>query len=300
VPRFCATKSEAKNEHLQEGILDLELPENIAAIDIGFSKSRRTTGVGLLHLERDLRRVCGVDAATTLILMRAPFTIIAIDGPIIPEGQSSEQVRPVERAFCKGFFQGRCKPGMSHVPCTGKQLRSAAGEAADGLAAAAPLSPDAGFFPLVRNGSIIEAFPNAFLGVCLDDSVYAAAPNLKRGKKFDWLYDEWVGRQPLSSMSCLRDSEKAGFQEWLKATKNHEERAALICILTALLTARGNFTAVGEETGGWFFLPPLSIWASWAKTAIHENVAALNRETGSRLRIIQSDSGASHAPQSSS
>jgi hypothetical protein len=38
---------------------------------------------------------------------------------------------------------------------------------------------------------IVEAFPNAFLGVCVSSEQYFSIPILKRGQKFDWLYSEW-------------------------------------------------------------------------------------------------------------
>jgi hypothetical protein len=37
----------------------------------------------------------------------------------------------------------------------------------------------------------------------------------------------------------------------LRTEKDHELRAALICLLTAALAAQGTATMVGESTGGW-------------------------------------------------
>jgi hypothetical protein len=36
----------------------------------------------------------------------------------------------------------------------------------------------------------------------------------------------------------------------LKAERDHERRAALICVLTAVTTAVGKATPIGDETGG--------------------------------------------------
>ena len=51
----------------------------------------------------------------------------------------------------------------------------------------------------------------------------------------------------------------------LGSERDHELRAALICLLTAALAARGNPTIIGDLTGGWFWLPPWSVWQPWAK-----------------------------------
>jgi hypothetical protein len=48
--------------------------------------------------------------------------------------------------------------------------------------------------------------------------------------------------------------------EQFLGTKNHDKRAALVCLLAACLVARGTFTAVGDGAGGWFFLPPWDVW----------------------------------------
>jgi len=57
----------------------------------------------------------------------------------------------------------------------------------------------------------------------------------------------------------------------LRTEKDHERRAALICLLTAALAAEGTAAIVGESTGGWFWLLPMSLWQSWARKG-HESV----------------------------
>ena len=67
-------------------------------------------------------------------------------------------------------------------------------------------------------------------------------------------------------------------------TADHEERAALICAITALLTKQRNFTAVGDEAGGWFFLPPWEVWQPWARATVEAACSRLN-QMGAQLRI---------------
>ena len=123
-------------------------------------------------------------------------------------------------------------------------------------------------FPHVMKGiNIVEAFPNAFLGVLLADSCFQTMKQLKRGRKFDWLYHEC---RKAGVFRSLVDTLGAGnlSAATIEANEDHEERAALVCLLTAAAVSVGRYTAVGEEGGGYFFLPPLALWAEWARCEI--------------------------------
>jgi hypothetical protein len=50
----------------------------------------------------------------------------------------------------------------------------------------------------------------------------------------------------------------------LRREGDHELRAALICLLTAALADKGTASIIGEAQGGWFWLPPWSLWERWA------------------------------------
>jgi hypothetical protein len=50
-----------------------------------------------------------------------------------------------------------------------------------------------------RKGPIVEAFPNTFLGVLMPEVELLAAPKFKRGRRFDWLYDQMVTTGRLES-----------------------------------------------------------------------------------------------------
>jgi hypothetical protein len=177
------------------------------------------------------------------------------------------------------LFQKRCKPGMSHIPNTGVRLREEADKAADLLFDALRDPQDASSFPRVGKGPIIEAFPNAFLGVCLDDDVFAGMPLLRRGKKFDWLYERWQSKRLVEKLPGLTIKERDLFHIELDKTGHHEHRAALICVLTGLLTAHRHFTAIGDVRGGWFFLPPCRVGKSGREMrSIREYENSIRRE----------------------
>jgi hypothetical protein len=102
----------------------------------------------------------------------------------------------------------------------------------------------------------VEAFPNAFLAVLIPEVELLSAPKLKRGRRFDWLYEQVATTGRLES--ALSQGLDMPDELWvrLRTEKDHELRAALICLLTAALAAQGTATIVGESTGGWFWLPP--------------------------------------------
>jgi predicted nuclease with RNAse H fold len=255
----------------------------VAGLDIGLALQRRTSGVAtIIGRHISLGRVRGGAQACAPIISTAPFRVIAIDGPILPAESDLRTLRAVERLFASGYFQRRCKPGFSHVAGTGLQLRACAGSAADRLGVAAILNEMSPPFPRVRPGNIVEAFPNAFLGVCLEERCYSEMPVLRRGRKFDWLYDQWVRRDLVARLPL--PAGLGELSELFARTANHEERAAVICALTALLTTCGTFTAVGDHTGGWFFLPPWEVWEPWARDAVEAGCERLNA-LGANLRI---------------
>jgi hypothetical protein len=131
-------------------------------------------------------------------------------------------------------------------------------------------------FPRVRTGAAIEAFPNAFLGVCLDG--YRKIGKLKRGQKFRWLYEQWKCLRFVENLPGLTSKERKIFEEKFQQTAHHEHQAAIVCILTGLLVARNQFVAIGDARGGWFFLPPWPCWKRWAQDAVCTNIRKINAD----------------------
>jgi hypothetical protein len=114
-----------------------------------------------------------------------------IDGPLLPEGAATRAERHCERIFIRGAFQKRCKPGLSHFGA-GLQLRTAARKTAEQFRDLAAITSLPHIAPrVISRAPIVEAFPNAYIGVMLPDAAFALSQALKR-KKFDWLYDNSV------------------------------------------------------------------------------------------------------------
>jgi hypothetical protein len=59
---------------------------------------------------------------------------------------------------------------------------------------------------------------------------------------------------------------------------NHDDRAALVCALTSLSVATGDFVAVGDDNG-WIILPPRRFIQSAQWTLLNDN--AREERTGS-------------------
>jgi hypothetical protein len=114
----------------------------------------------------------------------------------------------------------------------------------------------------------VEAFPNAFLGALTPEVEMQSAPKWKRGRRFDWLYERIVATGRLESV--LSRNLDLPYEVWqrLRSETDHELRAALICLLTAALAAQGTAAISGECEGGWFWLPPWSLWQPWAREGL--------------------------------
>jgi hypothetical protein len=191
--------------------------------------------------------------------------VTAIDAPIL--SRESFDQRACERLFTLGCFQRRCKPGLSHVPGTGREFRQAGQESARQLSENTSGHELLVKFPRVWGArNIVEAFPNAFMGVLLPGGCFDRIPKLRRGRKFEWLYDECRERNIFDSViDKIGTATLSSVLHHIKSNQNHDQKAALICLLTAAAVAAGRYTAVGDPEGGYFFLPPWEIWAQWAR-----------------------------------
>ncbi len=52
------------------------------------------------------------------------------------------------------------------------------------------------------------------------------------------------------------------FLRLIETERDHEKRAAIICLLTAVCAAAGQAEAVGDMASGWIWLPPAVLWDS--------------------------------------
>lgn len=268
---------------------------NIIGLDAGFAAANRKTS-GLAQLVSGKLRVhhttCNWKDRKDLLAEESLSDVTAIDAPLLPELTAAK--RKCERVFTLGKFQRRFKPGLSHIAGTGMCLRKAGFESAHQfLQVTTGQALGAGFPRVMPNHNVVEAFPNAFLGVMLDEKCYEDIPCLKRGQKFDWLYDECRKRGAFHRVVSVLDLGcNRMFLDTLDSTTNHEERAALVCLLTAASVAMGRYTAVGEHIGGFFFLPSLDLWTNWSRKEMDKQC---RRENGLETWIDGKKSGTTSA-----
>jgi hypothetical protein len=94
-------------------------------------------------------------------------------------------------------------------------------------------------------------------------------PRLRRGAKFDWLFEQsCVAKRISNVVNIIGLPQIKEAVSSIEMNEGHDQRAALICLLTAAGVAVGRFTAVGNQRGGYFFLPPWDAWALWAREEI--------------------------------
>jgi hypothetical protein len=239
----------------------------LIGLDIGFSLVRRTSAIARMSgTSLTLGRATS-SWESRLELIGAGFTsqVTAMDGPLLRVPHTEK--RACEKIFSMGLFQRRCKPGFSHIRGTGSMFREAGWVSANQFANVTPGLKLSCEFPRIWAGSnLVEAFPNAFLGVSIPNSRFNNMQNLRRGQKFDWLYDQCLEVQAFTNIiEAIGSEELWAILKTIQTNRDHEERASLVCLLISAAVATGQYTAVGDKQGGYFFLPPWNSWAEWAQ-----------------------------------
>jgi hypothetical protein len=235
-------------------------------VDVGFSKSNKSTGLAWRVDGRIGACRTGSEWAlrSAALPVGVSFDVAALDAPLVPAGPGIPR-RSCEAVFYRGAFAKRCRPGMSHFG-QGLQFRQAGTLAADQFLAVVGNGHRLASIA-VAGAAMVEAFPNTFMGVLLPDFVLAGLPPGRSGKS-DRLYEaclaEGVFERLIEDLGWPVDETVA----LLAAERDHDVRAAYICLLTAAIAHAGSATVVGDYLGGWFWLPPLTLWADWAKAAV--------------------------------
>jgi predicted nuclease with RNAse H fold len=233
-------------------------------IDVGFSERRNTTGIASYRSGHEISLHCVGSLAehrAAVLCDGSLYHAIAIDGPIVPVSKRPTQiVRLCERVLSRGMFGQRCKPGFSHFG-TGLRLRQAA----------TTIALEMPFQRWTASVPVVEAFPNAFLGVMLNDRAYREMGHIPRGKKSDMFfrravadrvfdrlfqYLQWDSRHLSAQIAALTEA---------TTRISHEHRAAVVCVMTAACALSTKAKMIGDDIGGHICLPPLDVWADWAK-----------------------------------
>jgi hypothetical protein len=237
---------------------------SLLGIDVGFSATRASTGIAQYRFGEGVRLDCARSSPAHRAAVLAhdhAFDAIAIDGPIVPE-PALLTARTCEQMLARKPFSRNCMAGYSHFG-TGLLLRQAATEIAHEMR------------PRLRAHSspLVEAFPNAFLAVLLDQAAIDTARPILRGTKSDVFYQNAVANGALIRLldhlrwhdEALRAQVVALAADRSRAA--HEHRAAMVCLLTAGCALSNNCERIGDAAGGFIHLPPRALWAEWARGA---------------------------------
>ena len=270
---------------------------NVLGIDVGWSSRRRASSVCRLswcshEVSWEIRQFRATDeereGAIRQVAGDYAISAVAVDGPLKPGLDEIGHYRSAERLLSRGEIRERIgKPGQSSSP-NGRKLNEQASLSAR-LAKKVCHVEEAAHSVRIDSRAIVEAFPTTFLGVMIEYPEMLHRPRARSDRYFVHLASsQYLDR----FVSCLLPGRK--LTEPLSTIRNHDDRAALVCAITSLCVAIGDFTAVGGNLDGWIILPPRRKFAEWAWRALSEAVE--HDEQGGELRVgdARHDRGAAH------
>lgn len=231
---------------------------SVVGIDVGCSPKRRSSAICRLEwtasdIKWEIARFRAVEPererSICMLATGRPVSAAALDGPLRRGFDVIGRYRTAERLLTRRLRPLIGKPGQSSSP-VGKLLNHHANECARHLITHADLS-DASHGVAIDQKAIVEAFPSAFVGLMIKEPAQLAA---RRGNRSDVFFEHLARRRVLSALIeyCLP---RRRLEPDPDVVRNHDDRAALICALSALCVAVGDFVAVGDEDG-WIILPP--------------------------------------------
>ena len=231
---------------------------SVIGIDVGCSSTRRSSALCLLKWSGDaiswkISRFRALEPERAYEIARAVagchVISAAIDGPLRRNFDVIGHYRAAERMLTRRLRPLIGKPGQSSTP-VGRQLNRHANECVRHLRAHADVGNARHGVPIARE-AIVEAFPSSFLGMMIEAPEQLEA---NRASRSDTYYQHLAttGRLRELIQHCL-----PGRLLKLDLSKivNHDDRAAMVCALTALCVAAEDFMAVGDDDG-WIVLPP--------------------------------------------
>ncbi len=267
------------------------MPEYYLGIDVGYSESRRTTGLCLITIDQTSLqwRCCNTgteeserwEDLRSLVPKDTSLVGVGIDGPLAHKLNKVNRYRSADALLSRGHFQRRGKPGPTNSP-TGRDLHAHATK----LAMLVLSLQSEGYFDLqdadhpdrIHEARILEVFPTAFLAVLLTDTDHTAVADqyahskVPRGKKSDKFWEKAI---EMRALQCLVQTLTGFKPEGLEAITDHDHRAAFICALAALCVARSQYVAAGDPEGGHIVLPP--ILQPWAEDSLRKNLGSVRR-----------------------
>jgi len=248
---------------------------SVVGIDVGYSKTRRSSAVCRLywdtttvgwHIKRSKAIESERERVITEVIGKEILLGASLDGPLRRGFDVIGVYRAAECMLTRGLQPFIGKPGQASAP-VGKQLNAHANACARVLLKSANLQRSTHKIA-IDDRAISEAFPSSFLGLMIDAP--AQVPTGRRGRSdtfFERLDENGVLERLLDHFLTGR---KLGSPLTFGEVRNHDDRAALVCALTALSVGGGDFSAVGDGNG-WIILPPKCFIQPWALEKLQQN-----------------------------
>lgn len=285
--------------------MDVTLPSEgaLLGLDVGYSEHERKTGLGFLSWtpkeihwsvsrtgSSGARRVADLKS---LVPAETFLLGIGIDGPLAKDCKPVSGYRCADFLFSQGVLQYRGSAAPANPAnefCIHTQR----------LAQLVLQLENEGYWQIkdachseaIQSKSIVEAHPTHFLGIMIDEECLPAASrknrsdayfvHLARGGKLDkFVTGALPGRVLHSSLSGIT---------------GHEERAGLVCTLTALAVLRKQYVACGDANDGYIMLAGRNHWGKskddpsmfWAEAALRKNAEALRTGRYRKVRYASS------------
>lgn len=247
---------------------------SVLGIDVGCSPTRRSSAACRLDWNehsiswRVVRfRAIEPERTTAIadVIGDSDILCAAFDGPLRGDLAVIGRYRTAERLLTRRFQPFIGKPGQASAPI-GRLLNEHANACARAAMGQKRIGP-ATHRHAIHGSAIVEAFPSSFLGVLIAEPRQL---NARRGDRSDTFYQHLSNSGGLQALleRLLPGRAPAPFE----LVANHDDRAAVVCALSALCVAAGDYTVVGDEDG-WVVLPPRALIQDWAWELLNANAA---------------------------
>lgn len=244
---------------------------SVLGVDVGWASKKRTNAA--CRLDWDLTTVsfncCRASLPERPRMLRSiadrPLLVAAFDGPLRADLKVIGRYRLAELLLTRQLQARIGKPGQASAP-NGKKLNRHANACAKIILQTGKVG-DAAHDHRINKTAVVEAFPSSFLGVLIQEPENLAA---NRGSRSDKFYCHLAKAGGLLALLKHLLSDRRLTTSFDTVT-HHDDRAAVVCALTALCVAANDYTVVGDDKDGWIVLPPRSCIQPWAWKLLSQN-----------------------------
>lgn len=238
----------------------------VLGVDIGWSQRQPTTGLCLIkwskgEVEFSFSRASADEAERIRklneLVKGERLLAVGIDGSLIPGLRLTNRYRSAEALLSRGKFRHRGKPAPTSSKL-GQLLHQEATRLARLVTRTQDIAPAKHLYK-IHHKAVIEAFPNAFLGVLHSDKHFPTSQQVKR-RWTDVLFPRLRHKIARLLRAILPHHH---FK--LNRVQGHEVIASFVCALSALCLVAGKCVALGDKRLGYIILPPLEFWGDYNK-----------------------------------